>query len=109
MTKPSTGQIDSNLRRLKLQRLHLPQSAFGDDNSGACAAQIAVIEEQLDEGQIYDRWPADTGGDEEGDPASEHKLNSALDCRRWLDGEVKESPADGWEPMYRRATGKSSK
>lgn len=104
--KPTQSAISANLARLRIQRPFLPPSAFGDDNAGACAAQIEVIQNNLTEAQIYDKWPADEDVDNPSNAGLEHLLFAALDCRRWLDGTNAESPADSWEPMYRRATGK---
>lgn len=106
MSKPTQSVISANLARLRIQRPFLPPSAFGDDNAGACAAQIDVIQDNLTESQIYDKWPADEDVDDPDNSELEHKLDAALSCRRWLDGAATESPADSWEPMYRRATGK---
>lgn len=52
-------------------------SAFGDDNLVALDAQIEVLEEDLDNSDIYDRFED-----------VEHTLMAALDARMWLDGEL---------------------
>jgi hypothetical protein len=112
MNKPPTvTDIANEIARLKQQRPQLPVSTFGDDNSGACAAQIYTLEHRLSETGVFERY--------EGDPTSEegaanadadaHLLSAALDAWRWSRGLSKDLPSDGWQPLVDRALGKFKK
>jgi len=68
-------------------------SGFGDDNWAKIDAEIAVLEEDLDEDAIYDRWEPKEEGVE---PPPE--VDSGLLARRWMDGEEDEGLAEGWKP-----------
>lgn len=60
----------------------LPRSAFGTDNHRCLDVMIEVIEEDLDEDEIYDRYE---NPDDEDD---RDELESALDARGLLDGQA---------------------
>ncbi len=51
-------QIKTEIEALKTVRPNVrPTSMFGDDNLAALDAQIQVLEEGLDEDDIWDEWP----------------------------------------------------
>lgn len=66
-------------------------SHFGDDNHASIDAELAVLEDNLDDGEIYNKQ-------DDGD-WSENQVDNALHARRWLDGEEAESPSFGWKPL----------
>lgn len=86
---PTAKQIQAEIEALteikpKVRRL----TFFGDDNHKAIDAQIKVLEKDLDEDAIYDRW--DDG----------RLLDYAQSARAWLDGESEEdSLVEGWKSL----------
>ena len=72
-------EIEKQITALKEVRPKVrPYSYFGDDNLAALDAQIKVLEEDLDDDEIYDEWP----GEE-----SEINIRGAADkARNWIDG-----------------------
>lgn len=68
---------------------------FGDNLHDAIRAQIAVLEDDLDEGAIYDDF-SDAENEED-----RNELDAALDALAWREGEEREdaehnSLAAGW-------------
>lgn len=64
---------------LRKQKKTAPEfTFFGDNNHEGIDAQIAVIEEEMDEDKIYNRYP-----DDEED---QHTRDMALDAANWLRG-----------------------
>lgn len=93
MKKPSQQEINLEITRLeKLLPRVRATSAFGDDNKAAVRADIAVLKEKLSEDDIYDRFEYDTGDEDE----NRGELDSALNARRWLDGQNKNPPSKDW-------------
>lgn len=73
-------QIQTEIEALKTVRPHVcPTSMFGDDNLGGVDAQIAVLESDWDDDDIYDRYDRTS--------SSEYILDAALAARRWIDDE----------------------
>lgn len=53
-------QITKEIEALKTVRPNVrPITFFGDDNLAALDAQIQVLEEDLDEDDVWDEWPED--------------------------------------------------
>ena len=72
--------IKVQIERLKAIRPDVrPTSAFGDSNLDKLDAQVKVLEEDMDSGDIWDEWP-----EEESD--METRM-AADDARNWLDDE----------------------
>ena len=94
MDKPTKEEV---LRQIDLLREGLPTvkhySMFGDDHHKAINAQIKVLEQNMDEDGIYQRW-----GDDERDA---YLLDNALEAMHWRDGdgEAEESPWEGWQSL----------
>ena len=68
---------------------------FGDDLHEAIDAQIEVLRDGLDEGQVYDTF------EDPDDPDDRNQLDAALDALAWMEGEEREdaefeSLAAGW-------------
>lgn len=79
-------RIKKEIEALKTVRPNVrPYSMFGDDNLTALDAQVAVLENDWDNNDIYDEY--DRAG------LSEEILSSALYARQWIDDET--DPDDG--------------
>jgi len=76
----SKEEIKNEIKSLQAIRPDVrPRSMFGDDNLAALDAQIEVLEHDLDNEDIYDRYDhADS---------SEYVLDSALHARQWINDE----------------------
>lgn len=73
-------EIKEQIEKLKAIRPKIrPTSFFGDSNLDKLDAQVKVLEEGLDQDDIYDEWPRDEE-DMEVRMSAEEALN-------WLDGE----------------------
>lgn len=73
------------------------QNAFGDDHHEAIDAQISVLEKRMSIDAIYDMW-----GDEETEEFAQNVLDSALEARDWMSGDLAEDegkPSDGWSEL----------
>jgi hypothetical protein len=81
----------AKLREMKPRVRH--RTSFGDDNWAAIDAQIKVLEEGMDEDEIYDEWP-------EGE-RDMHERDSALEALAWKNGEETEdeTPSAGWQSL----------
>ena len=89
MANPTREQIQEEIEKLKeLKPKVRHHTAFGDDNRAAIGAEIKVMEMNLGEDEIYDRYED-----------YQHSLDAALYARYWLDGHEKEAPSVGWEPL----------
>lgn len=70
-------EVQKEIKALQAVRPNVrPRSMFDDDNLAALDAQVVVLEEDLDNDDIYFSFDH-----------TEHILSSALDARSWLDGE----------------------
>ena len=77
-------EIEKQIEALKEVRPKIrPTTAFGDDNLAALDAQLNVLEDCLDEDDIWDRWPKDE--------EDIHTREAALEAYRWT---INESEAD---------------
>jgi hypothetical protein len=91
--KPSQDEINKTieqLREIKPKVRH--KSLFGDDNRAAIGAQIEVLENNLSEDGIFDRWPS---------PDDDISIReAALTAREWLDGkEIEEGLVEAWQTL----------
>lgn len=96
MKKPPTPkQVKAEVAKLrKMKPKVLSRSQFGDDHHEAIDAQIEVLEEGLENGEIYDRF-------EEG---PENILTAALDAMGWMDGGSYgdgDKPSEDWKDLVR--------
>lgn len=97
---PSLEQIDVEIASLVAVKPHVRKvSGLDHDNHAAIDAQLAVLRERLAEDAIYERFG--TQGDydsqfEGEDDDTQHTIDSALEARRWLDGEATVL-ADNWK------------
>lgn len=98
-TKPTTRKVGEQLRWLEKNRSKVrPTSAFGEDHHAAIDVQILVLKGDgttpMGEDEIFERW-----SDPEAEDSPPNVLESALEVRRWLDGEEKTSPSENWTPL----------
>ncbi|KKM91714.1 hypothetical protein LCGC14_1225870 [marine sediment metagenome] len=93
-------QIDEQIRLLKEARDKIvPTSMFGTDNIELLDAQVRVLEKDMDEDDIYDRWDRD---EEDMDVRS-----SAGEALKWMDDDeecMNENLVDGFpmQEQYKR-------
>jgi hypothetical protein len=102
MKKPTPKAIATEIQALKeLLPSVRRYTAFGDDNHAAIRAEIAVIEENLDNDAIYERFqPIDDEGEPDESGNNRGELDAALGARWWLDSEKgSERPSIGWKPL----------
>ena len=70
--------ITKEIEALKTVRPNVrPTSMFGDDNLASVDAQIAVLEQDFDDDDIYDTYDRTS--------SSEYILEAALAARQWID------------------------
>ena len=70
-------QIKKEIEALKTIKPNVRSlSFFGDDNLAALDAQIQVLEEYMDEDEIWDEWPEEE--------SELHVRNSALEAWNWV-------------------------
>ena len=94
MKKPTEKQIESEIKKLaEMQQTVRPYSAFGDDHRAAIAAQIVVLEEQLTEDDVWDRYGED----------AENIRENAEEAARWLEGETEENTlSENWQSLVQK-------
>jgi hypothetical protein len=112
MRKPKTqAQIDKEIKALKDIKPRVRQcTGFGDNNWDAIDAQIRVLEEHMDEDDVYVNFPVQEGeeGDEDySDGCPQNVHDSALEAARWLAGELDSDSGslvkgDGWESIAKK-------
>jgi hypothetical protein len=82
----------AKLREMKPNIRH--RTSFGDDNWAAIDAQIKVLEEGMDEDEIWDEWPEDE--------EDMHERDSAREALAWNNGDKdSEAPSDTWRSLTR--------
>ena len=73
-------QITKEIEALKTVRPNVRStSIFGDDNLGGVDAQIDVLEDDMDDDDIYDRYDRTS--------SSEYILEAAVAAREWINDE----------------------
>jgi hypothetical protein len=96
--EPTGTRIRDEIAKLRQLKKQVPShTAFGDSNTEAIDAQIEVLEEDLDEDEIYARSQNDDD-DVEG-AWSDRIRDMAIEVRNWLDGQSDEPPSKGWEQL----------
>jgi len=92
-------EIQAEIERLKAVKPKLKRfNFFGDDIHAAVEAQIAVLQEDLDNDAIYARYdPCENDGDPNED-SGRHTLDSALEADAWRSGDADRLAAD-WEEI----------
>ncbi len=107
VTPPTKAQIKAEIKKLKAMKPFIPvKSMFGDNNHNSIDADIAVMEKNLTEEQIEERYlPRDEDGDDTEDDHESGKTSdiehSARMTRYWMDGEKQGdgAPSKGWESL----------
>lgn len=97
MKKPTPEQIDAEIKALREMKPRVRQrSAFGDNHHDAIECQITVLEKRMTESAIYDR---NEGAAEDEEFYAENERDAALDACRWMNGEEKTKPSEGWKEL----------
>jgi hypothetical protein len=85
-------EIKQEITALKTIRPKVrPRSIFGTDNLAQLDAQINVLENDLDNSDIYEEY--DHSG------IDEDVLSAAIDARQWMDGEGEEDDLASGYPL----------
>lgn len=101
MTKPTQKEIQAEIETLlKMKPTVFAKSAFGDDHHAAIDAQVETLQKNLGKYEIGDRGDLD---EYEHDFFADNQRESALEARRWMDGEEEaEKPSEGWKSLVRK-------
>jgi len=95
-------EIKQEIAKLKsLKHSVRRYSVFGGDNWAKIEAQIKALDDDMTEDDTYDEWPEEEA-DEEDPETREVTMDIRSDAQyaiRWADGEEKEPPSKGWEPL----------
>ena len=104
MKIPTQKQIDAEIKRLtELKALVPPQSIFGGDNIAKLNAQIEVLENHLDEDQVYSRTQYEDDESTHDNEWSQDESSCAIEAVQWLAGDAEEKPSAGWESLAKSA------
>lgn len=96
-TAPTPEEITAEIAALKdLVTKVCVKNFFGDNNQDAIYAQIDVLEEVMDDDDVYSRFGEDAFLDDS--EFSQHVLDNALQAARWLD-EGGVAMSDQWRPL----------
>lgn len=97
MKKPTREEALAEADKLEAMIPNMRKySGFGNNNHENARAEIRVLREDISEDKIYDIFNEET---ESGDNPEQQ---SALDARRWLDGETNTSPSEDFKPCMNR-------
>ena len=89
--KPNDEQIQAEIEQLKKNRCFIRQFAgFGEDNWSGIDVEIDVLENKLNEDNIYDKYSH-----------TDFLLEAALGVLDWMAGEDDLSPSENWGPLVR--------
>lgn len=102
MNKWKTDQeIEDELTKLRSLKCKVPhETAFGDNNQAAIDAQCSVLAERMDMDDVYKAF-----GDEGSDEFNQYVLDSAINARDWMTGDLAEDedkPSDSWADAVRQ-------
>lgn len=99
---PTPAQVKAEIEALRnIVDLVTPMTMFGDNNRAAIEAQIRVLEEDLDNDEIYERYDPYTRGEVENDGEGDrYELDNALQAREWLD-HGGDAPSTDWQSLIR--------
>lgn len=88
MHMKTRSEIESEIAALEAVKLRIPHTtAFGDSNHDAIDAQVEVLQEEMTEDDIYEKWPDDT---------DMHTRTAAQEAQQWMDGESEDVPSADW-------------
>ena len=100
MKPPTQDEITNEIAKLREIKPNVTRkSMFGDNHHDSIDAQIAVMVENLSESKIYDRSTDGTDDETNEDKWKDNVKDSALEARRWMDGDQDNSPSKDWEPL----------
>ena len=82
-------QIDAEIKKLAAVKSKVPErTAFGDYNHAAIDAQIQVLKDSMDDGEIWGAWPEDE--------SDMHVRTAAQDAQQWRDDDEGDAPSISW-------------
>ena len=85
MTTRTPAEKAEMIERINKMKEGLPQfSAFGDDNHLECDRMVQVIEEEMDEDQIYQMFD---DGSEDYEETFCTQISTCISVANWLEGE----------------------
>lgn len=86
MSKKTKEEIKKQIKALKSVRPNIvPRSAFGDNNIARLDAQVKVLEENMDEDEIWDKW------------SDMDIAQCAIDALQWMEGDSEiDDLAEDW-------------
>lgn len=103
MKIPTLRQIKTEIKKLQALKPRIrSHSIFGDSNLDCIDAQVEVLEHDLTEEDIANReiYEDGSGADPEDDSAwKENVASAARAALQWRDGELKESPSEGYKHL----------
>lgn len=98
MKKPTDKQVQTEIELLRAMKPKVRRtSSFGDNHHDAIEAQIEVLEKDMSEDSIFDRLEEE--GEDDDAKWRQNVVDSALEARRWLDGDEKDVPSKGWKEL----------
>ena len=90
MSSPTPDEIKAESDLLtKMKPTVRETSMFGDNHHDAIDVQVRVLDERLTDSQIYNEF----------EDGPDNLLETALEARRWLDGEENNKPSDNWQEL----------
>jgi hypothetical protein len=88
--KRSKEEVQKEIETLREMKPKVRQfSAFGDDHHAAIDAQIEVLQEGLDDCDVYERFEEDAS----------NILDEAIHALEWMSGEKDEAPSVDWKDL----------
>jgi len=91
----TTEEIKNEIEKLATMKPNVRHySAFGDDHHAAIQAQIEVLENRMDNDDVYD-----TFGDEDSDDFRQNVLDQADYAARWMRDEEDAAPSEDWQGL----------
>lgn len=97
MKKPTTKEIKTEIERLETLRLTVrSESSFGDNHKDAIDAQIQVLEEDMSEDEVCEKFTNIEEAEEDG--YKQNVIDAAMEAALWLSGETESgSPSEEWK------------
>ncbi len=93
--RPTPAQVKDEIAKLKKMKPNVRMTSnFGDNHHDAIDAQLDVLEEGLDNDEIYDRF----------EDGPQNVLDAALEAMGWMDGGSYgegERPSKEWKSLLK--------
>jgi hypothetical protein len=91
------AEIEAEIATLKEIKPRLPRrNVFGEDNHALVDVALDVLEDRMDNDEVYDKF----GEEALGDDFNERELSEASDALRWMECEEgADAPSKGWSEL----------